>query len=203
MAGRKTKLTTPVQDKIIKMLKTGVSVTDACANVGISTSTFYDWLGRGEAGELPFSEFSSAVSRAFSDAKVTAIGTIRGAMSPYTQKTVKTETYTETRVVKDKAGNPVLDEDGQPQTFEYVEKTVTKTETTFQGEWRAAADYLKRRFPLEWGDRLQVEDWRTPLSELIELGLLDRETAERELGLTLAEELFNGATVGSTPGREG
>ena len=142
---RPTKLDKKLQTKIVKLLKTGVTVRDMCAHVGIAESTYYDWMARGEAGEDLFSEFAEAVSRALGDAKVVAIGTLRSAMSPYTQKASTTETFTETRVGRD----------GKP--YDYVRKLERETVTLFQGDWRAAVEYLRRRFPEEWGDKSQVD----------------------------------------------
>lgn len=164
MAGRRTKLTDPVQKQIVKLLKAGVTVTDACAHVGISTSTFYDWLGRGEAGEAPFAEFSSAVSRAYNAAKVAAIETIRAAMSPYNQTSTTKKTFTETRI------NPKT---GEEYTYRRVEES--KTVTRLQGDFRAAIEYLKRRFPDEWRDQIRVEDWRSQAIADIRSGVITPE----------------------------
>lgn len=142
---RPTKLNKKLQTQIVKLLKTGVTVRDMCTHIGIAESTYYDWMARGEAGDEAFSEFSETVSRALGDAKVVAIGTLRSAMSPYTQKATSTETFTETRIGRD----------GKP--YDYVRKTERETVTLFQGDWRAAVDYLRRRFPEEWGDKSQVD----------------------------------------------
>ena len=144
MAGRKTKLNDKVQSALVKLIEKGVSIEDACQHVGIGERTFYDWITRGEDGEKEFLQFSQAVTRARVDAKIVAIDTIRTAMSPFTQKITKTETFTETR----------LTSKGEP--YEYKRETVTKTLTTTQGEWRAAIDYLKRRYPGEWSEKLSI-----------------------------------------------
>lgn len=183
---RPTKLTPQLQSKIVKLLKTGVTVTDACASTGIHKSTFYDWIERGEAGDEAFADFSDAVSRAHVNAKVVAIGTLRTAMSPYNQTTRRTETFTETRFNR------------QGEQYEYKRETVTKTITRMQGDWRAAVEYLKRRFPDEWADHLKVEDWRTQAIADIRAGRITPEMfpeVVRAFDRATAEQLFAEAGI--------
>ena len=49
MAGRKTKLTPAVQEKIIQALLGGNYFNTACRYAGISEATGYEWLDRGES----------------------------------------------------------------------------------------------------------------------------------------------------------
>lgn len=184
MAGRKTKLTPALQKQLVKLLKTGVTVRDACAHLDISEKSYYEWLQRGEADETPFREFREAVIAAHNDAKITAIGTLRGAMSPYRQTTKSTEKYTETRV------NKITGE-----LYDYVEKREKKTVTLFAGDWRAAVEYLKRRHPDEWTEHVQVDDWRTEAINLIRRGELQYAPLAEEVGIDLAAELFKSAGI--------
>jgi hypothetical protein len=46
-AGRKTLLTPQRLEAITTMLRAGAYIDDACKSVGISTTTFYNWLQRG------------------------------------------------------------------------------------------------------------------------------------------------------------
>lgn len=150
MSGRPTKLNPQLQGKIVKLLKTGATVADTCQHIGIHRDTFYDWLKRGEAGEPEYSAFSDAVTRAFAAAKVTAIGALRNAMTPYTQKARTVETMTETKLTRK----------GEP--YEYTKRHESETVTTFAGDWRAAVEYLKRRFPDEWSEKRILELGLTP-----------------------------------------
>lgn len=76
---RRTKLTPELQAEIVKVLRGGAYVEDACAFVGLSKSSFYDWMQRGAAGEEPFSEFSDAVEKARADAVVRNIALVQNA----------------------------------------------------------------------------------------------------------------------------
>lgn len=46
--GRKTKLTKKTFEKIIKELEKGKTIKATCGNVGITESTYYNWIKQGE-----------------------------------------------------------------------------------------------------------------------------------------------------------
>lgn len=73
MAGRQTKLTTPVRDKILHAIRQGNYAMVAAQYAGIGESTFYVWLQRGERGEQPYMEFMEAVKVAEAQAEVHAV----------------------------------------------------------------------------------------------------------------------------------
>lgn len=145
MAGRKTKLDKTVQNKIVKLLKTGVTVADACQSAGVSEATYYNWIERGKAAEPEFMEFLEAVTRARVDAKVVAINTLRNAMTPTVSRTKKTHRITETK-------ENVY---GKPYEYKFVDEVETVME--LPGDWRAAVEYLKRRAPDEWSEKHILE----------------------------------------------
>lgn len=145
MAGRKTKLDKTVRGKIVKALKAGVTVADACQYAGVAEATYYNWIERGKAAEPEFLEFLEAVTRAKVDAKVTAITTLRAAMSPTVSRTKKTHRVTETK--ENVYGKP----------YEYKLVDEVETETAIPGDWRAALEYLKRRAPDEWSEKYILE----------------------------------------------
>jgi hypothetical protein len=68
--GRKTKLTKTIQRDVCRIIALPCTIRSACEACGISESTFNHWITRGEAGERPFSEFSTAVTRARGVGKV-------------------------------------------------------------------------------------------------------------------------------------
>lgn len=183
MTGRPTKFNSKLQKRIIKLLSDGATVTDTCAHVGIHKQTFYNWLERGEADDPDYVDFFDAVTRAYNAAKVTAIGTLKVAMLPRVETQMVTKTYTETRLGKD----------GEP--YEYKEVTRTVTKTPMLGDWRAAVEYLKRRFPEEWTDHVHVDDWRTDAIGMIKRGELTYDGLAEAFDTSLAAELFAAAGV--------
>ena len=133
--GRKTKLTPEIQETICNWLKLGYYQEDAAVMVGISPSTYYDWLKKGAeedskqdeikalgSGESPlpaieedsdielvyiYSEFSEAVARARAEAEGAHIKNIRRAAD--------------------------------------------------NGTWQASAWFLERSFPKKWGKRSTLD----------------------------------------------
>ncbi len=182
---RPTKLSDKTQKQLVNLIETGVPITDACSFVGIANSTYYDWVRRGIDGDPAYSEFSDAVSRAREAAKVTAIGTLRSAMAPTRTISKTTETFTETRV----------DSKGEP--YEYKRVTERHTVTVIPGDWRAAIEYLKRRYRDEWSEKSIIEhqDWRAEAVEQIRDGKLSYEVLRDEFGEDLADQLFKSAGV--------
>jgi transposase len=67
---RHTKLTPELTDKICELLEVGMPYHLVCDAVGISESTFYDWINKGneDNSKKMFSEFSKRVAQ--SKAKV-------------------------------------------------------------------------------------------------------------------------------------
>lgn len=182
--GRKIKLNDKLQAALRDCIAAGVKVVDACAHVGVSEASYYNWLARGKAGEEPFVEFLEAIHRAQGEAKVTAIETLRTAMQPYNQTQTVTETLVETRLARD--GTP----------YNYTRTTTRKTVTRFQGDWRAAVEYLKRRYPGEWSEHVQVHDFRTQAIDLIKRGELGFDELVEEFNdRNLALELFGAAGI--------
>lgn len=145
MVARPTKLNKTVQNKIIKVLRTGVSINDACAYVGIDETTFYGWMRRGEAGEQEFLQFFQSVNRARNAAKVKATNTLHAALSPTVGRSKITDTFTEDRT------------DSFGHLSQY--KTVKEHEvvTSYPADWRAAVEYLKRRYPDDWSEKRILE----------------------------------------------
>ena len=127
---RPTKLTTDIIEDICNWLKLGYYQEDAATMAGISTSTFYDWMKKGDEGQkalesgvsssLPatqegsevevvdmFQEFSEAVKKARAEAEGAHIRNIRKAAD--------------------------------------------------NGTWQASAWFLERSFPQKWGKRSTMD----------------------------------------------
>lgn len=173
---RPKKLNKTLQGKIVKLLKSGVSIADTCQQVGIDESTFYMWQKYGADAVEGYIEFFEAVNRAKNTAKVVAIGAIHNASKPYQQRTVVKETTIETR----------LRRNGEP--YEYKHSEERETIAYYPGDWRAAVEYLKRRFPDEWSEKRILELGITP--ELLER--LDKVAREADVpASTLFENMLN------------
>ena len=62
---RPTKYTPEIGEQIVRLIKHGVPITHAAAAVGVSESTVYAWITKGQAAKSGrFSEFSEDVTRA-------------------------------------------------------------------------------------------------------------------------------------------
>lgn len=71
MAGRKSKLTKEVQNTICQALKAGNTRRASALYAGISETTFYDWLKKGEEKKRGlFPEFLEAVTRAENECEI-------------------------------------------------------------------------------------------------------------------------------------
>jgi transposase-like protein len=78
---RPTKLSPAVRARIVQAIRAGNYGEIACRSAGISPSTYYRWLARGEREQLgPYAEFAAAVRLAEAEAEVYAVATIRQAM---------------------------------------------------------------------------------------------------------------------------
>jgi len=134
---RKSKYTPALVDQLLELLRKGNTDTDACALVGVSTETFYEWIK-----SKP--EFSDTVSHARAAARELAVNAWRSWLVPQVVTEETVETFTETR--RNKKGEP----------YDYVRKTSTVLTKTLAPDWRAAESYLKRRDRENWGDRVDV-----------------------------------------------
>jgi hypothetical protein len=77
MAGRQTKLTPEVQDRIVAALRAGNYQETAAAYAGISRTAFFDWLERGRnEPESIYAVFLDAVEKAKADAEVRDVALI-------------------------------------------------------------------------------------------------------------------------------
>lgn len=67
--GQPTKVSRPLAMRIAKMVRKGVPVADAAEQCGIDRSSYFNWMKRGEAGEAPYSEFSTIIHAAVVDGR--------------------------------------------------------------------------------------------------------------------------------------
>lgn len=155
--GRTTKLTKEVQERICTALRAGNTRLTAAQWGGISEATFYNWLDKGRNPETttrgkikaafqPFLEFLEAVTRAETEAQVRNVAVLQKAASGHQHE------KTTTKTVKKVVGTT---DDGKP--IMATETTTTSSRWT-EYDWRAALEWLKRRDPKQWGDRLKIEE---------------------------------------------
>jgi transposase len=79
--GRPTKLTPQVHERIVGLIEAGSYAEPAARAAGISASTFYSWMERGELEEDGiFREFREAIKRAEAVAEVSAVKVVTSAM---------------------------------------------------------------------------------------------------------------------------
>jgi len=145
--GQPTKLTFETQTALVGLLSQGVSVKDACAGVGISQGAYYDWLERAEddpENNALYVQFSQAVTRARENAKRTAIAAVYSSLVPRIQTTRTTEVITDQRA----------DDEGKVYTHTHTVARTTHADVLPDG--RIGIEYLKRRSPDEWSDKLQI-----------------------------------------------
>ncbi|HEX9952798.1 MAG TPA: hypothetical protein VGB53_13580 [Rubricoccaceae bacterium] len=144
---RPTKLTHDIQSRICTALKAGNTRASAAEYGGITASTFYEWMKRGQkpaltakgaitAKDLPFSEFSDAVTRAESDCEMRQVAIVLKAASSRTVTTVAT-----------KSKDIMVGRGEQQKKVTLIEETVTTHEEI---DWKASAWWLERRNPKEW-----------------------------------------------------
>ena len=79
---RPTKLTPELRERIVQAQKAGNYAEAACRAAGISSSTFYRWMERGEREERGiYRDFFEAIRRAEAEAEVHAVAVLRRAMA--------------------------------------------------------------------------------------------------------------------------
>lgn len=140
--GTKGKYTPTRVKMILKLLKAGCVVADIQKKVGISNDTYFAWIRR-------YPDFADAVERAKGEANTYATEVIRAAMAPHAETTTTTKTFSETRLRKGKGGEQV------PFTYTKIEEG--KSVTLLSGDWRAALEFLKRRDPDNWSEKLIIQ----------------------------------------------
>lgn len=134
-----------IQDQMIKLLQGGVTEKDMCHTLGIGVSTFYTWLKLGEQGNEDYRPFYELIMKARAAARVTATVALRRGFTETETTSESNEVFEETRV----------DKNGTPYNYRKTTRRLTKTQNP--PDWRAALEYLKRRDPAEWGDKMRIE----------------------------------------------
>lgn len=186
---RPTKYNDEIHAELVRLISSGVTMADACRYTRISDETFRNWKRR-------YLDFLTDITRAQGQANVGATVAIRSAIQGAKQVTTTNDVITETRLrkVKDSKGNIV------EEPYQYTKTVKGTTVTEFPPDWRAAVEYLKRRDPEHWSEKtnIKLETWETELVALLRAGKITPEQVTAELGMSLAERLFNAAGIPAT-----
>jgi hypothetical protein len=67
--GRKTILTPELTERVVDLIKQGLTQKDACNLAGLAYSTYNEWKAKGDKDIEPFAEFFSVTSRARNEFK--------------------------------------------------------------------------------------------------------------------------------------
>ena len=138
---RNSKLTPETAARIINALKAGGTQRAAFTSAGVGESTFYGWLQRGEREKSGrHREFSESVKKAEQDAVITNVTLIQRAAQ----------------------GGEVIER----VTVRRPDGSEVTTEKKTIPQWTAAAWWLERKFPDDWGRRERI-DHRTPDGPLV------------------------------------
>ena len=139
---RTTKLTPELAGEIAGYVGEGLSYKDSCKLAGIGTSTFHRWRERGENSRSGvYRELWEGLKGAEASFKQANIAIIRRAATEPTETTVKE--------IRKKMG---IDKNGKPIVLEEVQHV---REEKKPPTWQPAAWLLERRYPEEFGRRLE------------------------------------------------
>jgi len=142
---RPTKLTPDVIEDICNWLKLGYYQEDAATMAGISTSTFYDWMKKGDEGQKALeSGVSSSLPATQEDGEVEVVDMFQ-EFSEAVKKARAEAEGAHLRNIRRAADN---------------------------GTWQASAWWLERSFPKKWGKRntLDISDGNEEIQFQIEYG---------------------------------
>jgi len=133
--GRPTKFTPTIRAALIEGITAGLTYKHVCDLVGIDYTTFNLWRNKGKGLDAPDDDgyfgFFHDLMRAERSASIAMMATVRKIAQGYTISRPFMDRGG--RIVTDKKGNPVLIDD------------------PILPDWRAAAWWLERRYPDEYG----------------------------------------------------
>jgi transposase len=79
VAGRPSKLTPEIQERICQLIRAGNTVEIASEASGITPTTFYNWMQKGADGRQPYADFSKAIEQVRAEAEAILVGRIQRA----------------------------------------------------------------------------------------------------------------------------
>lgn len=145
---KKSNLMQAVEADLLTHLRSGLTIKDSCALVGITDNTYQSWRRRN-------AQFAQEVARARTEARRASINVLRRALEPTETSTETAEIFRETRVRKG------VSEDGKSIEIPYVyERTMTSRRVTINPPDNQVAEWLlERSDPENWGrrDKITIE----------------------------------------------
>ena len=127
---RPTKLTPDVIEDICNWLKLGYYQEDAATMAGISASTFYDWMKKGDEGQKALESGTSSSLPAIQEDGEVEIVDMYSEFSEAVKKARAEAEGAHLRNIRRAADN---------------------------GTWQASAWWLERSFPKKWGKRYTLD----------------------------------------------
>ena len=161
--GRPSKFSPEVASIIISNIEAGATLEKSSEAAGISYQTFRNWMIQGQEDvawidahpnafvlpdQLGYVEFFEAVTRAQAQAHVDATKAVRAAIKGAEAVEEEERTFEETRLRKNEKGEEV------PYTYQKTERRVRWSMK--EPDARIGIEYLKRRDPQHWSDRLEI-----------------------------------------------
>lgn len=168
-----SKLTAELATSIVEGVSAGLFDAQNALRHGIDVTTLKSWIDRGidEDAEEPFKSFAEAYIKALIQLEEGVIGTILAASDEYKRLVESTEEY-----LGSQSGG---DYDSADFSVPVGLTRKTKKETAhLRGDWKAAAWYAERRWPLRWGITRQPEGGPKEMIKLPDAPLQRRKKVE-------------------------
>ena len=144
---RKRKFTRGNRKLIYEALRTGLSISETVKLIGLDRSTYYRWLEKGEKLHYPVHmRFRKKVKKIQAELQLEKLKTIlKAAEGGYELKDTKIKFYRK----------------GEIEIEEIIK---------IKGPcWQAAAWFLERRFPGEWGKKRLLVDEEAPEEKAVQI----------------------------------
>jgi hypothetical protein len=147
------KLTPKLADSLIENVRLGLFDAQNALKHGIDITTLKSWIERGldEEAEEPFLSFAERYLKASIELEEDVIGTILRAADEFDRNLEATETFEGSG-----GGDDYDSADFDPPPRGAWKKTRLQR-SNIRGDWRAAAWFAERRWPLRWGITRQPE----------------------------------------------